>query len=430
MRRSRPTSSPAAFRTPLPVALLLAAALASCTAGGGKGDEDNPLGGDKADSFFSPTEHGQLVFGAPNQAAITDKELFHSWTFTLSGSAQVSIRTQIEKNLDTVMYLYRREPGATGWGRYLRKNDDHDGELFSQIDLDAGAGEYRVLVKGFKQSMRGSFSVLGTCTGDGCPRPGECVADQFGTLPDAGDFSQSCADTLVRVLATPGTDRAMSSAAEADVCSLGAPMKRGVDLFRAYWDDLEGWNQFTGGDPVSFEVERSSLGAASEVFVDTDEFDEDAITFLFDQGDQLLMLLQHNQSPDLRWFCAAPGEAAVPEPSCLEDMLPALRHAQADVTDNGSATGTCADAAGASLPLLVGDPLCEFTRAHGIADDASVAIAYTTWRTGDGLLGAQVELSAGDADTTYLLGTTFGEHTVIFSATEGGTSTLPCLELE
>ena len=430
MRRSRPLSSPASALTHLPLALLLSAALSACAASGGKGDEDNPLGDGKADSFFSPTEHGQLVFGAPNQAAISPEELFHSWTFTLTGSAQLSIKTQIEKNLDTVMYLYRRQPGATSWGRYLRKNDDHDGQLFSQIDVNAGAGEYRVVVKGFKQSMLGSFSVLGSCTGDGCPRPGECVADEFGTLPDAGDFTQSCANTLVEMLATPGTDHAMSSAAEADVCSLGAPMKRGVNLFRAYWDDLEGWNQFTGGEPVSFEVERSSLGAASEVFVDTDQFDEDAITFLFDQGDQLLMLLQHNQSPDLRWFCAAPGEAAVPEPSCLEDMLPTLRHAQADVTDTGSATGTCADATTASLPLLVGDPLCEFTAAHGIADDAPVSIGYTTWRTGDGLLGAQVELSAGAARTSYLLGTTFGEHTVIFSATEDGVSTLPCLELE
>ena len=42
----------------------------------------------KADTWFAPTFHGELAFGATNEAAVTDGELFHAWDFTLSDTAR------------------------------------------------------------------------------------------------------------------------------------------------------------------------------------------------------------------------------------------------------------------------------------------------------------------------------------------------------
>ena len=71
-----------------------------------KGDEENaPIDG-KADSFFNPTEHGDLTFGVPAQGTFTDDEHFHAWTFTLTGDADVTLSSpNVTPNLDTVVYL-------------------------------------------------------------------------------------------------------------------------------------------------------------------------------------------------------------------------------------------------------------------------------------------------------------------------------------
>jgi hypothetical protein len=37
----------------------------------------------------------------------------------------------VTANLDTVMYLYRRDEGETTWGRYLKRNDDHKRNIWS-----------------------------------------------------------------------------------------------------------------------------------------------------------------------------------------------------------------------------------------------------------------------------------------------------------
>lgn len=78
----------------------------------GKGGEDNEPVDGKADSFFNPTDHGDLTFGVPAQATFTDDEQFHAWTFSLSAAADVSLSSpNVTSNLDTVMYLYRCDPG-------------------------------------------------------------------------------------------------------------------------------------------------------------------------------------------------------------------------------------------------------------------------------------------------------------------------------
>ncbi len=343
-----------------PTALtLLATSLLAC--GADKGAEDEPLSEDgKADSFYKPTEHGQLVFDAPNAAAISDAERFHSWTFTLTDEATVSLRTAVSNNLDTVMYLYRRDAGSTGsFGSYIEKNDDHeDDSLYSQIDLDAGAGEYRVVVKAFKTAMKGPFELGATCTGAGCPGPSACVADQFGTMPSASAMiSEACATSLIDGMSTRSTTSNTTTVTESQTCSLDGVAKRSADLYRAYWQDLTGWDDFKGGDAnIALEVTTTAHGMATEVTVDA-PYDEDSMTFVYGPGGTLLSLYQSNQSPDAQSFCSSTGTVAAPDASCMEYMRGALTHATAEMTASGTTTCTKATT---DLPPLADSPVCEW----------------------------------------------------------------------
>jgi len=406
----------------LTCALLSINLLAACD-DGGKGAEDDPLLDGKLDSFFSPTEHGALVFGAPNQASVTSGERFHAWNFTLTGAAAVSLRTEVT-SLDTVMYLYRREVGSTSWGHFLLKNDDHGDEIFSQIDLAADAGEYRIVVKGFKTSVRGPFAVIGSCDGAGCPSPSTCVADDFAPQPAPSNFSAACARDLVATLAAPIVSHNQADADQAKICDLG-PLKAEVDRFRAYWDDVQGWDDFTGGEEVAFTVDNDLRASGRTSLVDTDIFDEDAITFFYDGADQLIGLYQHNQSPDVRWFCGA-GQAAVDEPSCLDDMIVAMPHRAADIKQQTTASASCANPAG--LPELAALAICDFTSSHGLAADASVAASIITWDAG-GPLSGQVGFSTGAAQATYYLTAASATSAQILAIREGDTTTTPCRTL-
>jgi hypothetical protein len=408
----------------------LSSTLLGCVAE--KGGEENPLVDGKADSFFSPTPHGQLVFGAPNQAEITATEKFHSWTFTLRGDARLSIKTDVSTNLDTVMYLYRRDIGAGGtygsFGAYILKNDDHDGDIWSQLDFDGQEGEYRVIVKAFKAAQAGAFSVVGSCDGAGCPAAGACFSDEFDPLPDASTtWSASCANDLLDAFTTRTGSTNSVSIAETAVCTLDALGKRSVDLFRAYWDDLQGWDAFKDGElDISLDVETMKHGAFTEVRVDA-PYDEDAITFTYGADGQLLSLYQDNQSPDVRTYCDGTGTIAAPDETCMELMRAALRHTAAETA--GTKTTTCATANDGSLPPLVDAPICEFTSKYSLSDTASVTVDYRTWQSEGGLLGAQVKLTSGSKSMTYTLGTTYRDTTEVFATKAGSSISLSCYEL-
>lgn len=410
------------------IATLLATTTFGCVAD--KGDEENPLGGDgKADSFYKPTEHGELVFGAPNRAEITEAEKFHAWTFTLTGDAKVSIKTDVSKNLDTVMYLYRRDAGSTGsFGSYVAKNDDHDGEIWSQIDLEGKAGEYRVLVKAFKSGQLGTFSVVGSCDGAGCPGPATCAADDFGTLPDyATTMSVSCATELVDSFTTRGGAENQVTVTESQVCTLDGLAKQSADLYRAYWQDIEGWDTFKNGETdISLDVATTKRGALTEVFVDS-PFDEDAMSFTYGANGRLLTLFQDNESPDERAFCDETGSVKAPGEGCIGLMRSALIHSATEKT--GTATSSCTASTTSGLPPLVGDPLCDFTGRFGIAETTSLSLTYRTWQSDGGLLGGEVKVTGGGKTATYVLGTTFQDTTEIFSMESGTTVDLACHEM-
>jgi hypothetical protein len=168
-----------------------AAVLTACAVPVDKGSESEvPVDG-KADSFAQPIDHGTLAFSGLNNASLGEGQRFHSWTFTLSDAANVTLETRGEVEIDTVMYLYRRS--ASGWGSYIARNDDHADSLFSRLGKDLTAGDYRVIVKGFNRDVEGPFSVVGACEGDGCP---------FGLASDAElaavaqELDNICPDTF------------------------------------------------------------------------------------------------------------------------------------------------------------------------------------------------------------------------------------------
>jgi hypothetical protein len=151
-----------------PLALLL---LGPACAADDKGEEEAPFtDAEKDDSFEVPIEHGALSFQAANPTEFGSLARFHSWTFELGGDAKLELATtSLDEDRDTVLYLYRREPGAASWGRNIAKDDDGGGGGLSRIMHQGDAAEYRIKVKGFTLDEVGAFAVAAACEGGGCP---------------------------------------------------------------------------------------------------------------------------------------------------------------------------------------------------------------------------------------------------------------------
>jgi hypothetical protein len=274
----------------------------------------------RKDTFDKPTPHGELRFGdAPNEAAFTSDQRFHAWTFTLTKQSRIDLQTEIETaNLDTVMYVYRRDPGTTAWGEAVATNDDTAGGITSRVKKQLASGEYLVKVKASKTPMTGAFKVLAACSGSGCPAPAAaCSTRTFLAMPDATGFGASCTSKIDAVLNTTPSSTSSSSVKIGSKCSL-APLERSaVDFYHQYWDDHGGWDEMAGtGDEEQELAVKTELHGAAGAVVDVDlGGDEDAMTFVFDGAGKLLHYFQHNQSPDMAWFCKDAGEAAANEPS-------------------------------------------------------------------------------------------------------------------
>ncbi len=148
----------------------LALAVPACTDDLDKGPESADPAVGALDSIYSPTEHGELAFGAPATATLTRNQQFHAWDFTVHGPASLALATGPavgRREVDTVIYVYRAD-GNGGWGRYLAKNDDAGTSQWSALDLEVDAGRYRVIVKGFSSRTTGRFAVTVDCGGSGC----------------------------------------------------------------------------------------------------------------------------------------------------------------------------------------------------------------------------------------------------------------------
>ncbi|HSN26827.1 MAG TPA: hypothetical protein VLT45_11090 [Kofleriaceae bacterium] len=178
--------------------LLLAACAADPTTKGPEGDV--PTDG-KLDSFQAPTDHGAIAFGAAQTGKLSSTAKYHAWTFALATTAEVhayTSRTPHQASVDTVLYLYKM--GATGWGSYIARNDDDGTSEWSSIDKTLGLGQYRVLVKGYSSSTKGSFDVQLDCSGAGCALP--CL---FGsTLGDLDSNAAWQVDPQQRLFSSAG----------------------------------------------------------------------------------------------------------------------------------------------------------------------------------------------------------------------------------
>ncbi len=269
--------------------------------GADKGVEEE-IGDGKADSFARPSEHGTLGFGAKSAAEFTASARFHSWTFTLTATATVDLATELgAPNLDTVVYLYKQSASGS-WGASIAKNDDaSDDTAASALTRKLGKGTYRVIVKAFKTSQRGEFSLSGECTGAGCPVT-TCEPEQ--SLPVATGYGTGCDAAFDAVFDNDTvTTTASAEVAIEERCTLGALERKALDFYVGYWAELS---------PVeadaSFEIETATLKGAGGSIIDvTDGGDESALSFVFSPSGKLVAYYQHNQSPDVALFCRTSG---------------------------------------------------------------------------------------------------------------------------
>jgi hypothetical protein len=382
------------------------------------------VGSDSAystDSFASPTEHGELRFGAPNPGEFTDDNRFHAWTFTLTGPAELELATELNAvNLDTVMYLYRR--GPDGWGSYIDKNDDHDGLLSSWIGRSLEAGEYRIKVKTTKVAMRGSFSVTGSCAGDGCPTTdgGECNGSGPASLPSATSYTPACNATLEAILTTP------TGAAPTDCAQ--ALEERAVQYYIDYWNGVYSYEDLTGGEDTEPYVDiQFHPGAGTVVDVGLGG-DEDSMDFVFDLDGNLLFYYQHNQSPDWAWFCPTEGQPTVEEPH--EDCVTsAIGHSEYDVEDVSEGSGSTPAGETPNQAPAVAAAVAEYVSAEAVGNGEDVTYDYALW-AGYYTNGAEVTLTAANRPTvTYVVtGDPQWGMTIVFRSDDNGT-TFICKEL-
>jgi hypothetical protein len=274
----------------------------------------------RKDTFDRPTQHGELRFGdAPNEASFTNDQRFHAWTFTLTKQSRIDLQTELhENNLDTVMYVYRRDPGTRAWGEAVAQNDDTAGGIASRVKKQLAAGEYLVKVKASKTPMTGAFKLLAACSGSGCPAPAAaCSTRTFQKIPDATGWGASCTSKIDAVLNAAVSSSNGTSVKIGSKCSL-APLERSaVDFYHEYFDGLAGWEEMAGSgdEEQELSITTEMHGAAGSVVGVDLGGDEDAMTFVFDGAGKLLHYYQHNQSPDMAWFCRDAGEAAANEPS-------------------------------------------------------------------------------------------------------------------
>ena len=385
------------------VALALAGGGAACTGADIGSQTENAT-----DSFYNPTEHGVLEFTAGNPAQFTAEQRYHSWTFELSDEAEVSLATELfTQNLGTTMYLYKRGDNGN-WGSYIAKSEASDQEPASNIAKSLSKGEYRIKIKALMEFQTGTFSVLGDCSGAGCPTPGGglCVGEGPDSMPSSGHYGPSCAPILAAIATTP------EAPAPAECWS--ALEERAVAMYKSYWDDVYSYEEMAGGD---FEPDTSTVfkpGAGTVVSVDLPG-DEDEMTYVFDTEGNLILFYQHNQSPDWGWFC--PGEAAEePDEDCFMEIVYHQEYDTADVTtDSGTATVGDTD----QLPVAVAAAVKEL----GAEAGTEVSFEYSLWNNGYND-GAEVTVSAEGASPTTFVVTGDGEWGlwVVMKTTEEGTS--------
>mgnify|MGYP003676504419 CR=1 FL=1 len=399
-------------RLSLLLLLALGSPLAACGEADAKGGEDNALAEDgKFDSWFVPTEHGEMRFVAPNQAELREGELFHSWIFTLSDDAEI--------DLHTVMYLYRRDSSDEEWGRYVRKNDD-DGELVSsRITHEAIAGEYRVIVKGYKTLLRGEFSLISTCAGAGCTTGTDmCVADEY-ELPSDQSWSLDCAYGVTGMLNGGRTYLSMTGIDFADKCNLVGLERTAADYFYEYWSGVTDWDeQFDAdGEGVYLEIETYEFSGGTSLYV-TAGFDEDGLELFFDDEGKLLASYQHNQSPTVDYYCADDGAGLeAPDEYCFESLFQVLPREDETAREAGNADIEDGEAIHPGL----GAAIAAFVSDAGLESDEVVEYEFVAWGSVEGEEGLAANLvGPDDISAEYTMYWSRGDWATLYTTDANG----------
>jgi hypothetical protein len=295
------------------------------------------------------------------------------------------------------MYLYRHN--GSSWGSYIERNDDDGDTLWSAIRKSLDAGRYRVLVKGYKEALRGSFALDSSCQGDGCPGTG-------GDVPPLGpetDISESCLQRLNAVLLSPTTSHSAIGIERDNVDQLPALARASVSHYIDYFAGWFGNDWLEEYDHEGFAVRTTEHVDGTTVEVEVDGSDEMGVTFVYDQDDALIMYAHSEQSPSQYWFCARPGEQTFDSPSefCFEGWLHIAPHDEDDVTHgNGSAQLGSLDALADYLKVA----LTAYGEAQGLAAGTEISYEYITWAPSSYNEGAEVTVStAGQPTYRYLV---------------------------
>ncbi len=394
--------------------LAIALAMVGCTANtivkAPGGEEGAPLDG-KADGFRSPTEHGTLRFGNESRGELKDGEKFHSWTFSLSGDAEVSLRTgSSDQNLDTVLYLYHRASASDSWGSYVEKNDDaNDGTVFSAIEKSLGEGEYRIIVKGYKDQLQGPFTVSADCSGAGCE---SLSPEPEVSVPAATGFTESCVNRLWQSFDSNILSR--------DEFSIHPNASEGYDkevlVANAHYAGLSDWAEYVSDDEradYTFDVElvRSEDGA---VVTMADGGDESTTDYAFDREGHLLAYYVHNQSPWTEYYCGEEGDEAASEPDedCLDNWIRNAPRDQ-DYDTDGTQTYT-PGASNDGLDARMKAAVRVYIDSELDGEDAAINIELREWETG----GSYLLSSERGAAISYAVVDSWDGVTVVFESSE------------
>lgn len=373
----------------LSISILLSLAFAGCAdTAAGKGEEDAlPVDG-AADSFRSPTEHGNLPFGIRATAELGSDSRFHAWEFSLSGESSVDIVVASENpNLDTVAYLYHRENEDESWGRYIARNDDaSDSVLTSRIDGDRDSGEYRLIVKGFKAAHVGPFSVRADCSGLCGDGP---VDIEF---PAITGFGEDCAYQIQDVFRAESFDTSGFNVNLGDVDTLDANLRIAVGLYESDFGD-----SFDDYDVESLDVSVQRADSGEIVSVEIPGADEATIYYVFDDRGQLLVHYWSNQSPIVEFYCNEDGTSA-PEPDA-ECVSALLFYGESEATDDTTTESYTYEVDGTNdLPELVTAAAEYFAFTilgrHDELDTISLEVEY--WGGGARVLAGEITYGAAE----------------------------------
>ncbi|MBW2462916.1 MAG: hypothetical protein JRH11_14785 [Deltaproteobacteria bacterium] len=377
-------------------------------------EEAQPIEG-KADGFRNPTEHGQLRLGnTASQAEITEDERFHAWNFSLSGDAEVTLTVgSRDRNLDTVAYLYHRDAPADNWGRYIKRNDDADDTtLQSAITGDFGAGDYRVIVKGFKDKHRGSFSLGGECDGAGCV---SSVPTTGIEVPQETEFTEGCASILWESLD--------ASVVSEDSFGISPTATSGYDrevlIATAHYADLSDYADYLDPDDAldfTFDVEitRTEKGTMVEL---ADGGDESTTEYAFDADGNLIAYFVHNQSPWTGFYCGDGGAAAeYPDEECVISWMSGAPH------DAGTEeTGRVAYGWGSTVNALAAAAVAVYVESELEGVDGAIDIEFREWESYEGYQAGSYLLTArGGVAVEYAVVERWDGPVVIFASSENG----------